>query len=83
MDHYLLIARTITQAQRMVQVLNAGGIRVQIFRAPAGLTDRGCSYAVRIPGEQLNQVLQRLEAASLQPVSVFQHGADGYKKVVR
>ena len=83
MDYYLFIARTITHAQRMIQVLKTAGTHAQIFRAPTGLTDRGCSYAVKVSEEKFNQALQQLQTASLQPLSIFHHQADGYKKVER
>ena len=51
MDHELLLARSITQAQHMVRALGGCGIRAALMRAPMGLTDRGCAYAVRLrPG---------------------------------
>ena len=42
MDHELLLARSITQAQHMVRSLGGCGIRSALMRAPVGLTDRGC-----------------------------------------
>ena len=51
MDHELLLARSITQAQHMVRSLGGCGIRSALMRAPVGLTDRGCAYGVRLrPG---------------------------------
>ena len=44
-EHYLIIARSVTYAQRMQRVLGRAGIRSRIFRAPRDLTDRGCAYA--------------------------------------
>ena len=48
MEHYLIIARSVTYAQRMQRALARSGIRCRIFRAPRDLTDRGCAYAVQI-----------------------------------
>ena len=48
MDHELLLARSITQAQHMVRALGGCGIRSALMRAPVGLTDRGCAYAVQM-----------------------------------
>lgn len=71
MEYDLIIARSITYAQRMSRVLERVGIRAQIFRAPVGLTDRGCSYALRIRTEHLPAALQALHEAGLNPVRVF------------
>ena len=46
MNEILFIARSVTHAQRMVRALEQCGIRSVLFRAPAGLTGGGCSYAV-------------------------------------
>ncbi|QNL45610.1 DUF3343 domain-containing protein [Oscillibacter hominis] len=71
MEYYLIIARSITYAQRMSRVLERIGIRAQIFRAPVGLTDRGCSYALRVRTEHLAPALRALHEAGLNPIQVF------------
>mgnify|MGYP000645688303 CR=1 FL=1 len=43
MEHYLIIARSVTYAQRMQRALGQAGIRSQIYRAPRDLTDMGCA----------------------------------------
>ena len=48
MNEILFIARSVTHAQRMVRALEQCGIRSFLFRAPAGLTGSGCSYAVKV-----------------------------------
>ena len=48
MEYVLIIARSITYAQRMSVALERAGVTNRIYRAPAGLTERGCAYAVRI-----------------------------------
>lgn len=45
MEYDLILARSVTYAQRMQSVLNRIGIRSQIFRAPRDLTDLGCAYS--------------------------------------
>ena len=48
MEYDLILARSVTYAQRMQRALNRAGIRSQLFRAPRDLTDLGCAYVVRI-----------------------------------
>ena len=71
MEHYLIIARSVTYAQRMQRVLGRAGIRSRIFRAPRDLTDRGCAYAVQIPDTDLTAALTALHRESLDPVQIF------------
>ena len=42
-EHYLILARSVTYAQRMQMVLERRGIRCRIARAPRDLTDLGLS----------------------------------------
>ena len=81
MEHYLIIARSVTYAQRMQRTLARAGVRSRIFRAPRDLTDRGCAYAVQIAEGDLTPALRALHAGSLDPVQIFltQHGA--YREV--
>lgn len=83
MRYYLLLSRSITHAQRMSSTLEQAGITARFFRPPMGLTDRGCSYAVRIGGEALSLALQRLRASGLQPVRVFYYDGSGAFSEVR
>ena len=68
MEHYLIIARSVTYAQRMQRALARSGIRSRIFRA---LTDRGCAYAVQIADSDLTAALTALHRESLDPVQIF------------
>ena len=71
MENYLIIARSVTYAQRMQNVLSRAGVRCRIFRAPRDLTDLGCAYAVQIQAADLSRALTTLHRASLDPVQVF------------
>ena len=71
MEHYVMIARSVTYAQQMQSVLSAGGVRSQMFRAPRELSDRGCSYAVRVPENQIALALTALRNARLAPVKIY------------
>ena len=76
MEYYLILARSVTYAQRMQRALERAGVRCQIFRAPRDLTDLGCAYALRLAVPDLSPALVALHRASLDPVQVFlyQHG---------
>ena len=68
MPYYLLLSRSITHAQRMSSTLEKAGITARFFRPPMGLTDRGCSYAVRIGAPYLQAALARLRANGMRPI---------------
>ena len=71
MTYYLLLSRSITHAQRMSGVLERAGITVRFFRPPMGLTDRGCSYAVRVSGGNYPAAMELLRQEGLAPMRVF------------
>lgn len=77
MPYYLLLSRSITHAQRMSRTLERACITARFFRPPMGLTDRGCSYAVRVGEGSLPAALRRLREDGLMPMRVFYTGSDG------
>lgn len=83
MPYYLLLSRSITHAQRMSRTLERAGITARFYRPPMGLTDRGCSYAVRIGEGLLPAAMERLREAGLPPMRVFYAGGDGTYSEVR
>ncbi|WP_295585269.1 DUF3343 domain-containing protein [uncultured Oscillibacter sp.] len=71
MEHYLIIARSVTYAQRMQRALGQAGIRSRIYRAPRDLTELGCAYAVELSVSDLASALQVLHRERLDPVQIF------------
>ena len=82
MEYYLLIARSDTQAQHMARILEGCGVSAGILRAPAGLTNRGCSYAVRIRAEQWAASQKCLAQANLRPLGVYSRENGNYREVI-
>ncbi len=81
MEHYLIIARSVTFAQRMQKTLARAGIRSLIFRAPRELTELGCAYAVQITAADLPTALRALHREALDPVQIFLHQRGLYREV--
>ena len=83
MEHYIILARSVTYAQRMQKSLSRAGIRCQIFRPPRDLTDLGCAYAVRVAVSDLTGALTALHRESLDPVQIFLYQRGLYQEVGR
>lgn len=81
MDYYLILARSVTYAQRMKLALERAGLRCQIFRAPRELTDLGCAYAVRLPAADLVAALPVLHREALDPVQIFLNQRGVFREV--
>ena len=83
MSYYLLLSRSITHAQRMSSVLGKAGINHRLLRPPLGLTDKGCSYAVRVVEPEFWRAVKTLKEAELLPVRVFFTTGDGvYREIL-
>ena len=74
MEPYLILARSITYAQRMQRVLGRGGLRCQISRAPRTLTDLGCAYVVGLETNDIGGAILLLQKEGLEPLGVFRRG---------
>lgn len=81
MDYYLILARSVTYAQRMQLALVRAGLRCQIFRAPRELTDLGCAYAVRLASTDLAAALPVLHREALDPVQIFLNQRGVFREV--
>ncbi len=81
MDYYLILARSVTYAQRMQLALERAGLRCQIFRAPRELTELGCAYAVRLAVADLTAALTVLHREALDPVQIFLNQRGVFREV--
>ena len=81
MEHYIILARSVTYAQRMRKSLDRAGIRCQIFRPPRDLTDLGCAYALRVSVPDLPGALTALHGDGLDPVQIFIYQQGLYQEV--
>lgn len=81
MEHYLILARSVTYAQRMQRTLERNGIHCQIARAPRDLTEWGCAYVLRLASKDLSQALIAIHRDGLGPVQVFLYQHNQYQEV--
>ena len=81
MDYYVILARSVTYAQRMQTALERAGIRSRIFRAPRDISNLGCAYAVQVGKSQLYPALSELRRVSLEPVQIFSYENGQYREV--
>lgn len=73
----LILFRSLTYAQRAARLLERSGITATIRRAPQGLTDRGCTYCVRLRAQKMREALALLEQRGMDRGKVFLLEADG------
>ena len=71
MVHYLLIFRSLTQAQQAIAILRSVNIYAQVSRSPKSLSGEGCSHGIRLPERQFTQAVNRLRQSRMLPHKVF------------
>ena len=81
MEEYLITARSVTQAQRMAQLLERRGVRAVVGRVPMGLTGKGCGYVLRLPASRAPEAAVLLRSLGIGPLRVFQRQGSAYSEV--
>ena len=71
MNHYLFLARSVTNAQEMAKVLENAGVHTKIRRASPGMTERGCGYSLEVAEQRFLQAQDALLRSGMKPVKVF------------
>ena len=79
----LIMFRSLTYAQRGAQALERSGISASVTKAPVKVTDKGCSYCVRISDGRERQALTALDRKGIQYGRVFRIDPEGeYQEVL-
>lgn len=81
MEYVLLMAGSITHAQRMAAVLENRGIKSFIARAPEGTDPRGCGYGVRLRQDKAEQAKDILRHAGIRIRAVYRKEGDAWREV--
>ena len=82
MEEYLLTARSVTHAQRMMQVLAQKGYHAAMGRSPVGLTGSGCGYVLRMQSRRAaEEAAELLRGLGFAPLRVFRRQGNEYSEV--
>ena len=81
MDVLLLMAGSITHAQRMAALLENHGIRAVIARAPAGVDPRGCGYGVKLRRSYGAQALDILRHVGIKVRGIYERDGEAWREV--
>ena len=82
MNHYLILCRSLTYAQRSAAALERVGITARALRCPGGISAEGCGYCVKISTQMLARSVEALRRAAMEPKRIFAPDGDGgYEEV--
>ncbi len=76
MNHYLIMCRSLTYAQRSKRLLEHFGLSSSIVKAPQCLTPAGCGYALSIY-KFLDQAVLVLKNNGMLRGKVYKQNGDG------
>ena len=76
MTQYLITFRSLTHAQRSARLLERSGLTATVVKAPQGLSDKGCAYAVTLRS-RMEEALELLRGSGMRIGRVFRRGPDG------
>ena len=82
LEQYLMIARSVTHAQRIERELRRIGLRVGVFHAPLELTaGRGCAYALTVEPAAIRPAMKAINGMNLRPAAIYFQDEAGYREV--
>ncbi len=82
MTNYLIICRSLTQAQRSAKALERAGITAVVIKTPRDIATDGCGYCVKVSEKRLSHALTVLKDAGLGVNKVYVQSGDGYSSEV-
>lgn len=71
MFKYLLTFKSLTYAQRGLNILSRAGIVGDIVRTPKSISSAGCGYGIRISGKDYIKANDLLSAVLIFPERIF------------
>ena len=76
-NEWLITFRSVTFAQRAERALRIRNISCMMQRTPKKLTERGCSYCLRIPSEDAFKAVEILQREKLPYEKLYAIQSDG------
>ncbi len=83
MQHYLILCRSLTYAQRAQRAVERAGGSGTVVKAPQEVTGGGCTYGVRVPAGKLDIAMAAIQRAGLPTGKTYIYETDGTLREVR
>lgn len=71
MVYYLILCKSLTDAQKMAQTLERAGIGAWLSRTPASISPSGCSYSVKIARQEKERAAAVIRTFGLPYLNVY------------
>lgn len=83
MSYYLIVSKSLTQAQRIARALERAGIAAEVSRSPRKISENGCGFGVKIQEQALAASLRALGSAGIGHNRIFLLTPDGGSREVQ
>ena len=83
MQHYLILCRSLTYAQRAQRAVERAGGTGTVVKAPQEVTGGGCTYGVRVPAGKFDLAVAAIRKTGLPMGKLYGYEPDGTLKEVR
>ena len=81
MNYCLAVFSSITYANRRKKILDSKIGYVALMHAPAGISDKGCSYCLRFRPENLRTVKETAEKNGVKIRGFYEETEKGYRSI--
>lgn len=81
MTQYLLLFRSLTQAQRALQLCKSMHFPATLVRSPKSVAGDGCSHSLRVSDSSLQSILNLLRQNNIAPRKIFRVDRGAYREV--
>lgn len=83
MQHYLILCRSLTYAQRAQRVIERAGGSGTVVKAPQEVTSGGCTYGVRVSAGKFDLAMDALRKTGLPIGKTYRYEPEGFLKEVQ
>jgi len=81
-SYYLIVGKSLTQAQKIARTLERAGIPASVSRLPRKLAGEGCGFCVKIRESAFAEAMRVLGGSGMTPDRAFFMTADGGSREV-
>lgn len=81
MNKILIVCKSVTDAQKVMNIISKNGFWAIISRTPSDINMKSCSYSVNFYEKDYIDILNTLRYKGIEPTNIYQYTDGYYKKI--
>lgn len=77
MNKILIVCKSVTNAQKIMNIIDNSGFWVSISRTPSDIKMKSCSYSVIIYQKDIEKIQKILYKKNIQPLNMYLYANNG------